>query len=104
MPSDRFNDLLTNDSKQIRSVTSWNADGIITQHMEGFDDCVTKMSRWIINTREAGVRKALIEMGWTPPPDNTLEEITQAIDDESGVPAYCLGPIKPHKTAPEVGL
>jgi hypothetical protein len=32
--------------------------------MEGM---LTDMTRMIIKTRDAGVRKALIDMGWTPP-------------------------------------
>jgi hypothetical protein len=45
-------------------ITNWNTDGIISQHMEGM---LTDMTRMIIKTRDAGVRKALIDMGWTPP-------------------------------------
>ena len=48
-------------------VTNWNIeDGVISQRMEGM---FTDMTRMIIKTRDEGVRKALIEMGWTPPPD-----------------------------------
>jgi hypothetical protein len=46
-------------------VTNWNIeDGVISQRMEGM---LTNMTRMIIKTRDEGVRKALIDMGWTPP-------------------------------------
>lgn len=32
-------------------------------------DPIRELSRWVINTREEGIRKALIELGWTPPED-----------------------------------
>ena len=40
------------------------------------NDLPTKISSWIINTREESIRKALIDLGWTPPgekpPNKTL--------------------------------
>ena len=68
MPSDRFNDLLTNDSKKVIIATNWNADGLITQHIEGLEPLYGRMTKWVMDSRDAGIRKALIDMGWTPPP------------------------------------
>ena len=51
----------------VRLVTSWNDEGIITQHLDGIDPFVERVSKWICNTRDAGIKKALIELGWTPP-------------------------------------
>lgn len=28
---------------------------------------VEKVSRWLVDTREKGIREALITLGWTPP-------------------------------------
>jgi hypothetical protein len=28
-----------------------------------------QVSRWLINTREAATKQALIALGWTPPPE-----------------------------------
>ena len=33
----------------------------------GPDGTVERLSRWVANTADEGVRKALIGMGWTPP-------------------------------------
>lgn len=31
-----------------------------------------QISRWVVNTRDAGIREALIRLGWTPPQDVAL--------------------------------
>lgn len=59
---------------KIKVVTNFNAD-IIEQHIEGLDfDYKVKE---IIRLKDGGVRKALIDLGWTPPQHNSTGE-----DDE----------------------
>jgi hypothetical protein len=60
--------------KMVKIETSFDADsGIIEQNMyatmQGYREI---LCRQIVNTKEAEIRQALIEMGWTPPeePDN----------------------------------
>ena len=49
---------------KIKVVTNYNPD-IIEQHIEGFDfDYKVKE---VMKLRDEGVRKALIDLGWTPP-------------------------------------
>ena len=46
-------------------------DGRIFQTLEAVGDNpeapATVLGRWVIKTREEGIKKALIELGWTPP-------------------------------------
>ena len=42
------------------------SNGVITQQVKNHSQ---ELWRWIINTREAQVRDALVALGWTPPPD-----------------------------------
>jgi hypothetical protein len=90
------------DSKMLRVVAAWNTDGDISQHIEGFEPFCDRLTKWILRTRDEGIRKALIEMGWTPPLDDTLKKITREADDAVGIPARCFGAPGPHKTAHEV--
>mgnify|MGYP006891164457 CR=1 FL=1 len=49
--------------------TSINNYTTITQDMyTEVNDTRERLSRWTLDTSEAGVRAALIELGWTPPP------------------------------------
>lgn len=38
-------------------------------HIETLDQHAQRLSSWVVNTRDKLVRRALIDMGWTPPPD-----------------------------------
>lgn len=40
-------------------------NGIIEMELRNATDTI---SRWVINTRDESTRKALIALGWTPPP------------------------------------
>ena len=42
-------------------------DHIILQSL--IDDQKNVISRWVLDTREQGIREALIKLGWTPPKD-----------------------------------
>ena len=43
-------------------------DGIITQTLQTvFNGLVKEMTRWVCDTREEEIKKALIALGWTPP-------------------------------------
>ena len=42
-------------------------DHIILQSL--IDDQKNVISRWVLVTREQGIREALIKLGWTPPKD-----------------------------------
>jgi len=47
-------------------------DGRIFQTLKAVDDELyespaTVLGRWVINTRYAEIKKALISLGWTPP-------------------------------------
>lgn len=47
---------------------------VITQELtEQFDGVETKLMQWIYKTRDAGVRDALIKLGWTPPEEHKQE-------------------------------
>lgn len=56
--------------------------GRIIQELSSVDDNnqVTRLSRWIVNTREAAVHQALLKLGWTPP--NTHMHVDTALCDE----------------------
>jgi hypothetical protein len=52
--------------------TDWNDDGIIqsiTAHPAVFGEPAEIVARDVIFTRDAHVRRALIDLGWTPPAD-----------------------------------
>jgi hypothetical protein len=52
----------------LRLTTTPHHDGTITQELDSYCGEVTRaMSRWVIDTREQGVRDALMQLGWTPP-------------------------------------
>lgn len=43
-------------------------DGVIIQDVHSIVDGEReRLSRWMLDTSEAGIRAALIELGWTPP-------------------------------------
>jgi hypothetical protein len=47
--------------------------GIISQELSSVDNIgnvQTKISRWIVDTREEDIKQALIKLGWTPPDDS----------------------------------
>ena len=48
-------------------------DGRIFQTLKAVGDNLeapaTVLGRWVIKTRDAEIKKALIELGWTPPND-----------------------------------
>jgi len=44
-------------------------DGIIQQDL--IQDHTSMVTRWIMDTREEGIRKSLIRLGWTPPDCDT---------------------------------
>lgn len=52
-------------------ITTPLEDGRITQEMiEIANDVRTTIDYQLIDTRDAQVRKALIDLGWTPPKEN----------------------------------
>jgi hypothetical protein len=57
--------------------------GRIIQELSSVDNNnqITRLSRWIINTRDEAVRQALLKLGWTPP-NNTVE-------DRQAIVEYC---------------
>lgn len=45
-------------------------NNIIIQELFKKEENITKrLFTWIINTREKDIRNALIDLGWTPPPE-----------------------------------
>ena len=55
--------------------TIFEDDSIKQELLTIENDLPTRISSWIINTREKAIRKALIDLGWTPPketPNKTL--------------------------------
>jgi hypothetical protein len=48
--------------------TDVTSDGLITQVLSSYhNDIMTVISQRVIDLQEAGVREALIKLGWTPP-------------------------------------
>jgi hypothetical protein len=48
--------------------TDWNLAGEINQELQQeIDGHITRLSAWCVRTREDGVKRALIALGWTPP-------------------------------------
>ena len=63
----------------LRLTTTPHRNGEITQELDSYAGEVTRaMSRWVFDTREQGVRDALVQLGWTPPNDQV--ERTQKAD------------------------
>ena len=46
--------------------TDVSKEGVILQSL--FQNASTEMRRWVCDTREEDIKKALIALGWTPPP------------------------------------
>jgi hypothetical protein len=45
-------------------------DGVITQTLElEREGIMEHLSRWVVRAQDEGIRQALIQLGWTPPPD-----------------------------------
>jgi len=42
-------------------------DGRIFQSLVTDEKPGTVLGRWVVKTREEGIKEALIELGWTPP-------------------------------------
>ena len=52
----------------VRLTTLPMTDGKIIQELSNrMGDIENQMTRWIMDTRENGVREALVQLGWTPP-------------------------------------
>lgn len=47
------------------------------------------VSRWIFDTREEGIRKALIELGWTPPAQDFIPAPRPSKDWRGGHEPHC---------------
>jgi len=49
--------------------TSVSGDGVISQSLLSSDiqDHINEVTRWVCDTREATIKQALINLGWTPP-------------------------------------
>lgn len=58
------------EAQKCRVETAVYSDGRIKQTVEWFGHA----QRFVVDTREEGIKKALIELGWTPPPrcQNTM--------------------------------
>jgi len=52
-------------------LTEVTATGLITQSL--IKEETENISRWVCDTREVAIRSALVELGWTPPPEPTFE-------------------------------
>ena len=51
--------------------TDVTPDGLITQVLVSqHGDIMTVISRTVMDLQEAGIREALIKLGWTPPKEN----------------------------------
>ncbi len=52
----------------------------IIQELSSIDDNdqVTRLSRWIIDTREADIQKALKQLGWKPP--NKVDAVCACVE------------------------
>jgi hypothetical protein len=51
-----------------RLTTLPHIDGKITQELQEYMGEQTRtLSRWVLDSREQGVRDALVQLGWTPP-------------------------------------
>lgn len=55
-------------------------NGVIGQIFKQYE---TELAHWLMDTREEQTRKALITLGWTPPPDKPVDNP----DSASKVPA-----------------
>jgi hypothetical protein len=53
--------------------TDWNATGKITQELlqDLGDGIVSVVTNWAVNSREEGIKRALVALGWTPPEGRT---------------------------------
>ena len=48
--------------------TDIHDNAIIVQELHcEFQDIATRTARWVIDTRDSDIKKALIKLGWTPP-------------------------------------
>ena len=57
--------------KRLKIITKFNRDIIIQEVMDDYvRDTVRNRVEYTMNLRDEGVRKALIKLGWTPPPDD----------------------------------
>jgi len=56
---------------ELKLTTRFSMDtGVITQDLLG-PILEGSLTRWVMETHEAGIREALIQLGWTPPPEKT---------------------------------
>lgn len=51
--------------------TEIREDAVICQKMS---DAERDINLWVMDTRQKGIRDALIQMGWTPPPEPPAPE------------------------------
>lgn len=49
--------------------TETTKEGLIIQTL--LEDKVKTLTRWVCSTREVAIKDALIELGWTPPKEET---------------------------------
>jgi len=50
-------------------------DGIISQELQSIQEGhVERITKWVCDTKEQGIKDALIKMGWTPPKGDKTEE------------------------------
>jgi len=55
-----------------RLTTTPMKDGKIVQELyRSEDDATDLLARWLADTRDQEIRRALIALGWTPPPEPT---------------------------------
>ena len=53
-----------------RLTTLPHIDGKITQELQEYTGDVTRtLTQWVMDSREKGVRDALVQLGWIPPND-----------------------------------
>ena len=58
-----------------RITTIPHTDGKITTELQKCIGVQTEtMARWVMDSSEKGMRDALVQLGWTPPKETTVEQ------------------------------
>jgi hypothetical protein len=59
---------MQNDSIVYQLTTAHNSDGVLSQKLvEETRGMQARLMEWVMDTREQGLRDALVKLGWTPP-------------------------------------
>ena len=58
---------LKDEIRRFEITTNISSKGLIVQKL--MDEKTNELSRWVCDTRESGIKAALIKLGWIPPND-----------------------------------